>query len=184
MGLNFSWQSYQLWLWIKLCGHCWIIPTSNPCMSVVNIVSAYNKMIQYWQFLPLRINNLKTLEDDLFASDRTANTAKGWKRLYQWLLVVMETLNAVVRENTQRNMHTVCAFLFLLYFGSIQFYTSISRLLHWHWGNDKITPVPEKQPWSIWESISQESIMNPKYKHNKTKHNKTICRYNWVLLCS
>ena len=28
-----------------------------------------------------------------------------------------------------------------------------SGLLHWHWGNRMIAPVPVKQPWRIWVKI-------------------------------
>ena len=36
-----------------------------------------------------------------------------------------------------------------------------SGLLHWHWGNHMIAPVPVKQPWRIWVN---QSVPN----HNKT----------------
>ena len=32
-----------------------------------------------------------------------------------------------------------------------------SGLLHWHWGNHMIAPVPVKQPWRIWVNKSQQS---------------------------
>ena len=35
-----------------------------------------------------------------------------------------------------------------------------SGLLHWHWGNLTIAPVPAKQPWWIWINTSCEFIMN------------------------
>ena len=35
-----------------------------------------------------------------------------------------------------------------------------SDLLHWHWGNLTIAPVPAKQPWWIWINTSCEFIMN------------------------
>ena len=31
-----------------------------------------------------------------------------------------------------------------------QSYPYPSGLLHWHWGNPRIAPVPVKQPWNIW----------------------------------
>ena len=38
-------------------------------------------------------------------------------------------------------------------FGTGQFYPYPSGLLHWHWGNHTIAPVPVKQPWRIWVYI-------------------------------
>ena len=35
-----------------------------------------------------------------------------------------------------------------------------SGLLHWHWGNLTIAPVPAEQPWWIWINTSCEFIMN------------------------
>ena len=32
-----------------------------------------------------------------------------------------------------------------------------SGLLHWHWSNHTIAPVPVKQSWSIWVNMSQQS---------------------------
>ena len=29
-------------------------------------------------------------------------------------------------------------------------YPYTSRLLHWHWGNRMIAPVPVKRPWRVW----------------------------------
>ena len=38
----------------------------------------------------------------------------------------------------------------LLGFGTSWFYPYPLGLLHWHWGNHTIAPVPVKQPWRIW----------------------------------
>ena len=38
------------------------------------------------------------------------------------------------------------------------------RLLHWHWGNRMIAPVPVKQPWRIW---IKSTNTNP--QHNSIK---------------
>ena len=37
-----------------------------------------------------------------------------------------------------------------LQYGISQVYPYSSGLLHWHWGNHMIAPVPVKQPWRIW----------------------------------
>ena len=45
-----------------------------------------------------------------------------------------------------------------------------SRLLHWHWGNHMIAPVPVKEPWRIWvKSGSTCTTLQP----NTTKY-KTV----------
>ena len=45
----------------------------------------------------------------------------------------------------------------------------LSGLLHWHWGNHMIAPVPVKQPWNIWKYIAEihKSILTT--INNKTK---------------
>ena len=62
----------------KICGYSSNILASNCCMSVVNIVWAYDKLIKHRQLLWVGINNLKTLIDDLLTPDRRANTAERW----------------------------------------------------------------------------------------------------------
>ena len=47
------------------------------------------------------------------------------------------------------NMHTVSAWLCLVAYSS--------RLLHWHWGNLMVAPVPGEQPWRIWVNVSCKS---------------------------
>ena len=47
--------------------------------------------------------------------------------------------------------------LLFLCFGTNQFYPHSPGLLHWHWGNHTIAPVPVKQPWRIWVNIWNES---------------------------
>ena len=34
------------------------------------------------------------------------------------------------------------------------FYPYSSGLLHWHWSNDMIAPVPLKKPWRIWVRLT------------------------------
>ena len=48
----------------------------------------------------------------------------------------------------------------LLWFSASPFYPYPSGLLHWHWGNHMIAPVPMKQSWRIWVKISHESTEN------------------------
>ena len=48
---------------------------------------------------------------------------------------------------------TSCALFSCGYIGSRfvwSIYPYYSGLLHWHWGNHTIAPVPMKQPWRVW----------------------------------
>ena len=51
-------------------------------------------------------------------------------------------------------LFTLCHVLF--WFNNGQFNPYPSGLLHWHWGNHTIAPVPVKQPWMIWVYNSHE----------------------------
>ena len=59
-----------------------------------------------------------------------------------------------------RNMHTVFALLCFVVVIHWLIFPYPSGLLHWHWGNLTIAPVPAKQPWWIWINTSCEFIMN------------------------
>ena len=48
---------------------------------------------------------------------------------------------------------------FFLWFGTVVYRYS-SGLLHWHWGNHMIVPVPVKQLWRIWVNTSHEPTEN------------------------
>ena len=56
----------------------------------------------------------------------------------------------------------------LLKLGTSQFHPYFSGLLHWHWGNHMIAPMPVNQPWRIW--VTQSHISTEHY--TKTKQNK------------
>ena len=58
------------------------------------------------------------------------------------------------------NMHTVFALLCSVVVIHWLIFPYSSGLLHWHWGNRTIAPVPAKQPWWIWINTSCELIMN------------------------
>ena len=59
-----------------------------------------------------------------------------------------------------RNMHTVFALLCFVVVIHWLIFPYPSGLLHWHFGNLTIAPVPAKQPWWIWINTSYEFIMN------------------------
>ena len=63
-----------------------------------------------------------------------------------------------------------CVFLS---FGTGWFYLYPSGLLHWHWGNHTIAPVPVKQPWRIWINGSYKSANEWRHYH-KTKNNNAM----------
>ena len=63
-------------------------------------------------------------------------------------------------QYTPRNMHTVFALLCFVVVIHWLIFPYPSGLLHWHWGNLTIAPVPAKQPWWIWINTSCEFIMN------------------------
>ena len=55
------------------------------------------------------------------------------------------------------------------------YYPCASGLLHWHWGNHMIAPVPVKWPWRICLNKLHKSPIAD--NQNKTKHNKTMSIY-------
>ena len=57
-------------------------------------------------------------------------------------------------------MHTVFALLCFVVVIHWLIFPYPSGLLHWHWGNLTIAPVPAKQPWWIWINTSCEFIMD------------------------
>ena len=57
-------------------------------------------------------------------------------------------------------MHSVFALLCFVLVIHWLIFPYPSGLLHWHWGNLMIPPVPAKQPWWIWINTSCEFIMN------------------------
>ena len=84
----------------------------------------------------------------------------------------------------------------LLCFGTGWFYPYPSGLLHWHWGNHMIAPVPVKQPWRIWANKSFDIISNGNLnsttitisKENKTMSifygiNPMLCRNSYYRKC-
>ena len=59
-----------------------------------------------------------------------------------------------------RNMHTVLALLCFVVVIHWLIFPYPSGVLHWHWGNLTIAPVPAKQPWWIWINTSCQFIKN------------------------
>ena len=72
----------------------------------------------------------------------------------------MRSNNAQKVQYIPRNMHTVFALLCFVVVIHWLIFLYPSGLLHWHWGNLTIAPVPAKQPWWIWINTSCEFIMN------------------------
>ena len=85
-------------------------------------------------------------------------------------------------------MHTVFALLCFVVVIHWLIFPYPSGLLHWHWGNLTIAPVPAKQPWWIWINTSCEFIMNDcitTTKQNITKPCSYFLGYTvcWFPLC-
>ena len=73
-----------------------------------------------------------------------------------WLPPVFETGIQYI----PRNMHTVFALLCFVVVIHWLIFPYPTGLLHWHFGNLTIAPMPAKQPWWIWINTSCEFIMN------------------------
>ena len=88
-----------------------------------------------------------------------------FERNWICMLVMNQDLNSFWLEIHQKmmwlNVYTVklqnilqiyAQFVFVVV-GGKSIYIYPSRLLHRHWGNRKIAPVPVKQPWKIWVTV-------------------------------
>ena len=58
----------------------------------------------------------------------------------------------------------------LCYLVSIYMYPS--GILHWHWSNDTIVPMPTKQPWILWV-IDHTNLLSP--NDFTKKSNTRVC---------
>ena len=67
------------------------------------------------------------------------------------------------------NMHMILLCFVLLWFCNSRFmwysYPYGSGLLHWHWGNHMIAPVPVKEPWTIWVELTNSIIPQNTVNH-------------------
>ena len=75
---------------------------------------------------------------------------------HQWYLYEPQYIPQII--------HNILLCCVLLWFGTDP---HPSGLLHWHWGNHSIAPVPMKQPWKIWANKSYISTMNLLTKQHK-----------------
>ena len=72
---------------------------------------------------------------------------------------------------TLRNVQKIDVLLWILnWFNSYPL-----GLLHWHWGNHTIAPVPVKQPWRIWVNESHETNKHWYGDSYKATQHKTMC---------
>ena len=87
-------------------------------------------------------------------------------RSFMWYLLIFLGACSYARHSPSevqyipRNMHTVFALLCFVVVIHWLIFPYPSGLLHWHYGNLTIAPVPAKQPWWIWINTSCEFIMN------------------------
>ena len=87
------------------------------------------------------------------------------------------TLRQIIVYSISQELYTWFMFCYvLLWFSTCRIYPYSSGLLHWHWGNHMIAPVPVKQPWRMWVNKSHE-LLRTDYI-NKTKQSITKpCTY-------
>ena len=80
-----------------------------------------------------------------------------------------------------RNMHTVFALLCFVVVIHWLIFPYPSGLLHWHWGNLTIAPVPAKQPWWIWINTYVNSLWTiAKPQQSKAQQNRV--HISWDIL--
>ena len=91
-----------------------------------------------------------------------------------WQCEVLEHLQYI-----PRNMHTVFALLCFVVVIHWLIFPYPSGLLHWHWGNLTIAPVPAKQPWWIWINTSCEFIMKDCITTTKQSTTKPCAFTSW-----
>ena len=77
-----------------------------------------------------------------------------WQLPVQSVMKILSKWQHFCFSDISQNIRTTsCALFSCGYIGS-RFVWSIypysSGLLHWHWGNHTIAPVPMKQPWRVW----------------------------------
>ena len=82
-----------------------------------------------------------------------------WPEKWQYLSIHVTKLVDDL-QYIPKNMHTVFALLCFVVVIHWLIFPYPSGLLHWHWGNLTIAPVPAKQSWWIWINTSCEFIMN------------------------
>ena len=70
----------------------------------------------------------------------------------------------------------------LLWFDTGWFYPYPSGLLHWHWGNHMIAPVPVKQPWRIQVNVPCESTWSDNITSTKPCLYSMECPLSFVPL--
>ena len=88
----------------------------------------------------------------------------GWRKISMNVQLrdryLKDRPNTAYLQYIPRNMHTVFALLCFAVVIHRLIFPYPSGLLHWHYGNLTIAPVPAKQPRWIWINTSCEFIMN------------------------
>ena len=116
----------------------------------------------------------------------------AWVYWYLCMVIVSNSCLCDVFAHLQyipRNMHTVFALLCFVVVIHWLIFPYPSGLLHWHYGNLTIAPVPAKQPWWIWINTSCEFIMNDCITPTKQSTTKpcayflgyTVWLFSWPL---
>ena len=111
----------------------------------------------------------------------TQSFVPGCPIWYIYIYITHSTYNIYNEYNTFRMPNTnhpknyTRQFAFccvLLWFDTCQYHPYPSGLLHWHWGNHMIAPVPVKQTWRIWvnklHGVSRDDITKINTNRNKS----------------
>ena len=79
--------------------------------------------------------------------------------------------------------HGCCFAVFCCGYTLTVFFPYPSGLLHWHWGNLTIAPVPAEQAWWIWINTSCEFIMNDCITTTKQSTTKPCAYFLGYTVC-
>ena len=129
------------------CSHCWTDSWVTSCSRQRN---THLTLWYHWQ-------------NRLLIWDTWNGICLTIIRIFFLICMYYVNLQGAYCDNVQyipRNMHTVFALLCFVVVIHWLIFPYPSDLLHWHWGNLTIAPVPAKQPWWIWINTSCEFIMN------------------------
>ena len=96
-----------------------------------------------------------------------------------WYLIIrMQSL----QHTAHHRSHAFDSYLVIF----LNSYPYFSGLLHWHWGNHMIAPVPVNQPWRIWVNVSCEAPWTTKSSMTKLCacfREFTVIQYNKFYCC-
>ena len=142
-----TWWRHQMEKFFRVTGHLCGVPGEFPAQRPVTQ--------SFDVFFHLRLNQ------------RLSKQSWGW-----WF----QTLPRPLWRHCNKEIYTWCGVCTVwLCLGIFWwFYPYPSGLLHWHWGNLMIAPVPVKQPWNIWEKQPHESTDKWVYNQSEGFHRDPV----------